>query len=169
MTKGRLLIVDDELSVRDSLAKWFSEEGYEVATAESASEALTRVAEQAFDVGLVDIKMRGTDGIELQRRLHEIYPDMLVIIMTGYASVETAIAALKNGAYDYVNKPLDPDEIAHLVAKAMSHRQTVQENARLKENIADLTHPTAIVGQSGAMQRIFEAIDTVGPTDATVL
>jgi DNA-binding NtrC family response regulator len=169
MTKGKLLIVDDELSVRDSLAKWFAEEGYEVGSAESANDALTRVAEQTFDVALVDIKMRGTDGIELQRRLQDICPDMLVIIMTGYASVETAIAALKNGAYDYVNKPLDPDEIAHLVDKAMSHRRTQQENARLKENIADLTHPTAMVGQSAGMQRIFEAIDTVGPTDATVL
>ena len=169
MNRGRLLIVDDELSVRDSLAKWFSEEGYYVAAAESASEALTRIAEQTFDVALVDIKMRGTDGIELQRRLHEIYPDMLVIIMTGYASVETAIAALKNGAYDYVNKPLDPDEIAHLVAKAMSHRQTQQENVRLKENIADLTPPTDIVGQGAAMKHIFEAIETVAPTDATVL
>src|SRR5450631_3430340 len=169
MIKGKLLIVDDELSVRDSLAKWFAEEGYDVATAESANEALTRVAEQTFDVALVDIKMRGTDGIELQRRLHEIYPDMLVIIMTGYASVETAIAALKNGAYDYVNKPLDPDEIAHLVGKAMAHRRTLLENTRLKETVADLTHPTDMIGQSSPMQRIFEAIDTVGPTDATVL
>jgi DNA-binding NtrC family response regulator len=169
MIKGKLLIVDDELSVRDSLAKWFAEEGYDVGTAESASEALTRVAETAFDVALVDIKMRGTDGIELQRRLHEIYPDMLVIIMTGYASVETAIAALKNGAYDYVNKPLDPDEIAHLVGKAMAHRHTLQENTRLKETVADMSHPTDIIGKSGAMERIFEAIETVGPTDATVL
>src|SRR3974377_1413084 len=169
MTKGRLLIVDDELSVRDSLAKWFLEEGSDVATAESANEALPRVAESAFDVALVDIKMRGTDGIELQRRLHEIYPDMLVIIMTGYASVETAIAALKNGRYDYVNKPLDPDEIAHLVAKAMAHRQTLQENVRLKETVADLAHPADIIGQSAAMKTGFEAIETVGPTDATVL
>src|SRR5450755_2514610 len=169
MTQGKLLIVDDELSVRDPLAKWFTEEGYEVATAENANEALTRVAEQAFDVALVDIKMRGTDGIELQRRLHEIYPDMLVIIMTGYASVETAIAALKNGAYDYVNKPLDPDEIAHLVGKAMAHRHTLLENTRLKETVADMARPTDIIGQSGAMERIFEAIETVGPTDANVL
>ena len=169
MTQGKLLIVDDELSVRDSLAKWFAEEGYEVATAESANEALTRVAETAFDVALVDIKMRGTDGIELQRRLHEIYPDMLVIIMTGYASVETAVAALKNGAYDYVNKPLDPDEIAHLVAKAMSHRHTQQENVRLKETVAEIAHPSDIIGQSAAMKKVFDAIETVGPTDATVL
>src|SRR5664280_414163 len=169
MTQGKLLIVDDELSVRDSLAKWFTEEGYEVATAENANEALTRVAEQTFDLALVDIKMRGTDGIELQRRLHEIYPDMLVIIMTGYASVETAIAALKNGAYDYVNKPLDPDEIGHLIAKAMSHRRTQQENTRLKETVAEIAHPSDIIGQSAAMKHVFDAIETVAPTDATVL
>src|ERR1700744_2934358 len=135
MTHGKLLIVDDEVSVRDSLAKWFAEEGYDVGTAENAKEALTRLAEQTYEVALVDIKMRGTDGIELQRRMHEIYPDMLVIMMTGYASVETAIAALKNGAYDYVNKPLDPDEIAHLISKAMAHRHTQQENVRLKETV----------------------------------
>src|ERR1035441_10599810 len=169
MTQGKLLIVDDELSVRDSLAKWFTEEGYEVATAENANEALTRVAEQTFDVALVDIKMRGTDGIELQRRLHEIYPDMLVIIMTGYASVETAVTALKQGAYDYVNKPLDPDEMAHLVAKAMSHRRTQQENTRLKETVAEITHPSDIIGQSAAMKHVFDSIETVAPTDATVL
>jgi two-component system, NtrC family, response regulator HydG len=167
--KGKLLIVDDEMSVRDSLAKWFSEEGYEVGTAENASEALTRVAETTYDVALVDIKMRGTDGIELQRRLHEIHPDMLVIIMTGYASVETAIAALKNGAYDYVNKPLDPDEIAHLIAKAMAHRHTQQENIRLKETVAEIARPSDIIGQSVAMKHVFDAIETVAPTDATVL
>ncbi len=169
MTQGKLLIVDDEISVRDSLAKWFTEEGYDVAMAESANEALTRVAEQTFDVALVDIKMRGTDGIELQRRLREIHPDMLVIIMTGYASVETAVAALKNGAYDYVNKPLDPDEITHLIAKAMSHRLTQKENTRLKETVAEIAGPSEIIGQGAAMKRIFDAVETVAPTDATVL
>ena len=169
MEKGKLLIVDDELSVRDSLAKWFGEEGYEVGTADSANEALTRVAVNTYDVALVDIKMRGTDGIELQRRLHEICPDMLVIIMTGYASVETAVAALKNGAYDYINKPLDPEETALLVAKALAHRRTQQENVRLKETVAEIARPSEIIGQSVAMKHIFDAIETVAPTDATVL
>jgi DNA-binding NtrC family response regulator len=169
MTQGKLLIVDDEPSVRDSLAKWFREEGYEVAAAESASQALTRIAAQTFEVALVDIKMRGTDGIELQRRLHEICPQTMVIIMTGYASVDTAVTALKNGAYDYVTKPLDPDELAHLVAKAISHRRTQEENIRLKETVAEIARPSEIVGQSTAMKRIFEAIETVAPTDATVL
>ncbi len=96
-------------------------------------------------------------------------PEMLVIMMTGYASVETAVTALKNGAYDYVNKPLDPDEIAHLVANAMSHRRTQQENVRLKETVAEIAHPPDIIGQSAAMKKVFDAIETVGPTDATVL
>jgi DNA-binding NtrC family response regulator len=168
-TQGKLLIVDDELSVRDSLGKWFREEGYEIGTAESASEALTRMAERHWDLALLDIKLRGTDGIELQRRLHEIDPDLTVIIMTGYASVETAVAALKNGAYDYVSKPLDPDEIAHLVRKALAHRQAEKENVRLRETVAEITRPQELVGQSAAMRKVLEAIETVGPTDATVL
>src|SRR5207302_95624 len=166
--QGKLLIVDDELSVRDSLGKWFREEGYDVGTAENASDALTHLAEHRWDAALVDIKMRGTDGIELQRRIHEIDSELIVIMMTGYASVETAVTALKNGAYDYVTKPLDPDEISHLVKKALAHKRTEQENIRLKETVAEVARPEDIIGQSSAMQKVFDAIETVGPTDATV-
>jgi DNA-binding NtrC family response regulator len=168
-SKGKLLIVDDELSVRDSLAKWFREEGYDMGTAENAQDALARMAEGRWDLALVDIKMRGTDGIELQRRMHEIDPEMVVIIMTGYASVETAVAALKNGAYDYVTKPLDPDDIAHQIQKALSHRKVERENVRLRETVAEVQRPPDLVGQSQAMQKVFDAIETVAPTDATVL
>ena len=167
--QGKMLIVDDELSVRDSLGKWFHEEGFQVSTAENANDALTRLAEQRWDVALVDIKMRGTDGIELQRRMHEIDPGLTVIMMTGYASVETAVAALKNGAYDYVTKPLDPDDIAHLVKNALAHKRTEQENVRLRETVAEVARPEDIVGQGTAMQKVFNAIETVAPTDATVL
>ncbi len=168
-TQGKLLIVDDELSVRDSLGKWFHEEGYEVTTLENANDALTQLAEQRWDVALVDIKMHGTDGIELQRRMHEVDPELIVIIMTGYASVDTAVAALKNGAYDYVTKPLDPDEIAHLVKNALAHRRVTQENVLLREAVAEVARPEDMVGQSGPMRKVFDAIETVGPTDATVL
>ncbi len=168
-TQGKLLIVDDELSVRDSLGKWFREEGYEVTTVENASDALTRLAEQRWDAALVDIKMHGTDGIELQRRMHEVDPELIVIIMTGYASVETAVTALKNGAYDYVTKPLDPDEIAHLVKNALTHKRTAQENVLLRETVAEVARPGELIGQSSAMRKVFDAIETVGPTDATVL
>jgi DNA-binding NtrC family response regulator len=168
-THGKLLIVDDELSVRDSLGKWFREEGYEVTTVENANDALTQLAEQRWDAALVDIKMHGTDGIELQRRMHEVDAELVVIMMTGYASVETAVTALKNGAYDYVTKPLDPDEIAHLVKNALAHKHAAQENILLRETVAEVARPGEIVGQSGPMRKLFDAIDTVGPTDATVL
>ena len=168
-TQGKLLIVDDELSVRDSLGKWFGEEGYEVTTVENAADALTRLAEQRWDAALVDIKMHGTDGIELQRRMHEVDPELVVIIMTGYASVETAVTALKNGAYDYVTKPLDPDEIAHLVRNALAHKRATQENVRLRETVAEVARPGELIGQSSRMRKVFDAIETVGPTDATVL
>jgi two-component system response regulator HydG len=166
--KGKLIVVDDELSVRDSLAKWFREEGYEVTIAESANEALTRVAEQTYDLALLDIKMRGTDGVELQRKLHELVPNLIVIMMTGYASVETAVTTLRNGAYDYITKPLDPEETAHLVAKALAHKRTELENVRLKEQIEEHAH-VDLVWRSDAMKKVNDAIETVAPTDATVL
>ena len=166
--KGKLLIVDDEFSVRDSLSKWFREDGYEVGTAEDASVALTLLNDGPWDAALLDIKMRGTDGIELQRRMHEVDPDMAVIMMTGYATVETAIEAMKNGAFDYLKKPLDPDEVTLRVEKAISLRRSKQENVRLRETVTEMTHPD-LIGQSTAMQKIFEAIETVAPTDATVL
>ena len=167
--KAKLLVVDDELIVRDSLNKWFHEEGYEVAVADCAQEALAKMAAGRFDLALVDIKMPGVDGVELQKRMHEIDPEMIVIIMTGYASVETAVAALKNGAYDYVSKPFDPDDMAHTVHNALAHKCVEKENERLRETVASVVRPQEMIGQSPAMIRVFEAIQTVGPTDATVL
>jgi len=167
--KGSILIVDDEPVVRDSLGKWLREEGYEVGTAENATEALKRLVDQRWDLALVDIKMPGTDGIELQRRFREIDPDLVVIIITGYASVETAVQALKQGAYDYVTKPFDPDDIAHLVRNAITHRRTQRENIRLREAVVAAALPTELVGKSAAMRRVLEAIETVAPTDVTVL
>jgi len=167
--KVNLLIVDDEFTVRDSLGKWFREEGFEVSVAGSAREALAHMAQHRFDLALVDIKMPGTDGVELQSRMREIAPQMVVIIMTGYASVETAVAALKNGAYDYVSKPFDPEDIAHTVRNALAHKRAEQENVRLRETVAAVARPHEIVGQSAAIRRVLEAIETVGPSEATVL
>jgi two-component system response regulator HydG len=168
--RGRILIVDDEPSVRDSLSRWFRDDGYEVGVAEGANDALTRLAEKRWDLALLDIRMRGTDGIELQRRIKEVDPDLTVIIMTGYASVDTAVTALKQGAYDYITKPVDPDDVAHLVQNALSHRRSREENVRLKEVVeTHAVHPAEIVGHSLAMRKLYESIETVGPTDATVL
>jgi DNA-binding NtrC family response regulator len=169
MSTPRILIVDDELVVRDSLARWFESEDFSVVTAQSATEGLEKLAHQNFDLALVDIKMPGIDGIELQQKLHQADPDMPVIIMTGYASVETAVRALKNGAYDYITKPFDPDDLVHLVRNAVSHRAATKEVAKLKENLAQVFPDTQLIGSSAGMRRVAEMVETVAASDATVL
>jgi len=172
-TSGNILIVDDEVVVRDSLLKWFALEGYQVRAAASGQEALSLLADgestPEFDVALLDIKMPGIDGIELQRRIHEANPDLMVIIMTGYATVETAVQALKQGAYDYITKPVDPDELSHLVAKAIEHRRARRQVERLREDLAEVLPTTDLIGRSAGMKKVSELISMVAPTDATVL
>jgi DNA-binding NtrC family response regulator len=167
--KGRILIVDDELVVRDSLQKWFDAEGYETGSAASGREALLMVQQKHYDLALLDIKMPGMDGMELQKRLREADPDLTVIIMTGYASVETAVQALKAGAYDYITKPIDPDELVHLVSNALGHKRYKREVERLRENLQEIYPDTRLIGNSPAMRRVLELIDMVAPTDTTVL
>jgi len=168
-TRGKILIVDDELVVRDSLGKWFASEGYTARPAGGAREALELIQQMEFDIALIDIKMPGMDGMELQSRLHEADPDLTVIIMTGYASVETAVQALKHGAYDYITKPVDPDELSHLVANALEHKRARREVVRLRENLQEVFPSTELIGKSPAMKKVTELIEMVAPTEATVL
>ena len=168
-TKGRILIVDDELVVRDSLSKWFTSEGYTAQPVPSAREALETVQQKEFDVALIDIKMPGMDGMELQARLKEADPELTVVMMTGYASVETAVQALKRGAYDYITKPVDPDELSHLVSNALEHKRARSEVARLRESLQEVLPGTGLIGSSPRMKKVVELIEMVAPTDATVL
>jgi two-component system response regulator HydG len=165
----KILIVDDEPVVRDSLGKWMKEEGFTVRAVASAHDALDGFQPHTWDVALLDIKMPGMDGIELQNRLREADPDLIVIVMTGYASVETAVQALKQGAYDYICKPFEPDELVHTINNALEHRRAKNEVVRLREHLEDAFPRTQIIGQSPAMKRVYELIGMVAPTDATVL
>jgi two-component system, NtrC family, response regulator HydG len=167
--KGRILIVDDELVVRDSLGKWFVSEGYTARPVSSAREALEVIQQAEFDIALLDIKMPGMDGMELQSRLREADPDLTVVMMTGYASVDTAVQALKHGAYDYITKPVDPDELSHLVANALEHKRARREVVRLRENLQEVFPSTELIGKSPAMKKVVELIEMVAPTEATVL
>jgi len=166
---GSILIVDDEPVVRESLEQWFMDEGYRVCVASNGKDALAALTKQPFDLALLDIKMPGMDGMELQGRLHEADPDLPVIIMTGYASVETAVAALKQGAYDYVTKPVDPDELSHAVAKAIEHHRAKQELANLRESMEEMRPASDFTGRSAAMQKVQNFIEMAAPTDSTVL
>ncbi len=164
-----ILIVDDEKVVRDSLTKWFREDGFSVAAAENAAEALRHLQAQRWPIILLDIKMPGMDGMELQQRIREIDPAATIIFITAHASVDTAVQALKAGAFDYITKPIDPDHLSHLIANAMKQRQLAGENVKLKEQIAEFYKADEIIGDSPQMQKVFELIQTVAKTDTTVM
>jgi two-component system, NtrC family, response regulator AtoC len=167
--QSSLLIVDDEPVVRDSLSKWFRQDGFRVDSAEDASHALKKMNEGPWDVILLDIKMPGMSGLELQKRLHEIDPAVTVIMITAFASVESAVQALKDGAFDYVTKPVDPDHLSHLVQNAIRQKKLADENAQLRQHISNLAHEDTIVGNSAEMKKVMELAKTVAQTDTTVM
>ncbi|MBM4338645.1 MAG: sigma-54-dependent Fis family transcriptional regulator [Deltaproteobacteria bacterium] len=164
-----ILIVDDEFSVRDSLYNWFKVEGYRVDTAENASEALRKLQEGPWDIALLDIKMPGMDGIELQKHIKRIDKTIVVIIITAYATVDTAVEAMKDGAFDYISKPIDPDKLSVLIRNAINHRRLVAENIQLKQKVEELSLQDEIIGASPQIKKILEMIEVVSQTDATVL
>ena len=164
-----ILIVDDEASVRDSLYQWFKADGYRVDTADEANSALKKLQENPWDIILLDIKMPGMDGIELQHRIKQIDQNIVTIIITAYAAVDTAIQALKDGAFDYVTKPIDPDDLSRLIRNAVEKRRLVTENMQLRQQIEELLPPDEVVGESPAMKKVMEMVNTVAKTDSTVM
>ena len=164
-----ILIVDDEASVRDSLYQWFKNDGYRVDTAADAASSLKKLQENPYDIILLDIKMPGMDGIELQNRIKQIDKDIVTIIITAYASVDTAIQALKDGAFDYVTKPIDPDDLGRLIRNAIEKRRLVTENIQLRQQIEELLLPDEVVGESPPIKKVMETVNTVAKTDSTVM
>jgi DNA-binding NtrC family response regulator len=169
MTGRRILIVDDELSVRSSLGEWFQEDGFQVETAEDGEAALRAMDKGPYDIVLLDLKMPGMDGIAVQKRVREIDPGANIIILTAYASVQTAVEALKLGAFDYVTKPVDPVELSALVRNALRTRDLAEENVRLKEKVTELTQAAPILAVSPGMEHVLEMIRTVAETDSSVV
>lgn len=168
MTK-KILVVDDEKIFRESLFHWFEEEGFDVTPVDSGEEALKVYDVDKFDIILLDIKMPGMSGLELLAKIRQIDPNATVIMITAFASVSTAIQALKEGAYDYVTKPVDPDELTHLIHKALKDKELLRENIKLRERIDDLIKPDNLIGESPQMRKIYELINTVANADTTVL
>lgn len=164
----RLMIVDDERHVRESLAHWFTEDGYDVVTAASGQEALDTIGRWDVDVIVSDIKMPGMDGLELQNRIHEKNPQAAIILVTAYASVATAVQALKEGAYDYMVKPFDPEQLSQVVARAYEKVHLTTENTTLKQRLA-AAEPPFVVGTSREMGQVMELVDMVSPTETSVL
>ncbi|MBC8327721.1 MAG: sigma-54-dependent Fis family transcriptional regulator [Planctomycetes bacterium] len=165
----RVLIVDDEAVVRDSLGAWLRQDGYQVHTVASASEARRELEADGYAIALIDIQMPGTDGLTLLPELLARDPSLTCIIMTAYASVDTAVQALKSGAYDYLVKPFDPDELTHLIRRALDHRSLQDENLQLRGRLEEATQAPPIAGCSEATKELLAHIEKIAPTDATVL
>jgi len=164
-----ILVVDDEFSVRDSLTKWFRSDGYQAESAADATEALKKLQAGPWDIVFLDIKMPGIDGMELQQRIKNVNPEIVIVMLTGYASIDTAVKSLKEGAYDYITKPVDPDYLTHLIEKIVQQRDLLKENVLLKETIQELYMTDQIIGESPEMLKVFELMKAVAPTDTPVL
>ncbi len=164
-----ILIVDDEDSVRDSLYNWFIDDGYRVECAENAKKALSLLNENEYDIVLADIKMPGMDGMEMHRRIKALPRVPIVIIMTAFASVDTAVQALKEGAFDYVTKPFDPDDLSHLIRNASTQVALKAENENLREKITNLIDVEDIVGESDALKKVLKEVEQVAPADSSVI
>lgn len=167
--KPRILVVDDEAAVRESLNDWLMEDDYEVGLAASGEDAVSMAQENSWDLILLDLKMPGMDGLETLKRLKKMMPEAEVLMMTAFATIDTAVQAMKEGAFDYLVKPFDPDEIEMHIKKIVEHKELVLENILLRQKLEEKYKYGEIIGKSGAMQEVFELITRIAPTDSTVL
>ncbi len=167
--KGSILVVDDEEIVRDSLASWLEEDGYRVDTAPDGQTALAKLREQAYAVLLVDLKMPGMDGLQVLAEARRLQPDAPVIIMTAYATVDTAVQAMKQGAYDYLVKPFEPEELSMMVGK-LTHTQALRrENILLRKALKRRFEFKDMLSKSPKMDAVFELARTAAKSNSTVL
>ena len=164
-----VLLVDDHKPFRDSLAKILEGEGFRVFPANDGEEALDILRHEFIQLVLTDLKMPKMDGVELLKVAKTIRPEVEVILITGYGTVDTAVTAMKEGAYDYIQKPFKPREILKLVRKASEKQSLVLENRILQERIKDFQKFEKIVGRSPAMKKVLEIVAQVAPSLATVL
>ncbi len=167
--KTRILIVDDETAIRESLKDWLLEDGYTIDLASCGEDAVAMAEKKNWDIILLDLKMPGMDGLETMEKLKEARPETEILMMTAFATIDTAVKAIKQGAFDYLVKPFDPDEVDMQIKKIVNHKQLVMENILLRQQLEEKSRYDEIIGRSDAMQEIFDLISRVAPTDSTVL
>ncbi|HON18686.1 MAG TPA: sigma-54 dependent transcriptional regulator [Salinivirgaceae bacterium] len=161
-----ILVVDDETSIRNTLKEILEYEGFNVILSADGQEALEQINDNPIDIVLCDIKMPGMDGIELLERILQNHPDIPVIMISGHGNVDTAVEAIKKGAFDYISKPLDLNRLLVTIRNALDRSELIQETRQLKKKI---NHNWEIVGKSPAIIRVKEMIERVAPTEARVL
>ena len=169
MEQVRILIVDDELVIRESLSGWLKRDGYDITTVPSGEDAVQILKTSSFDILLLDIQLDGMSGMEVLSHVKEEYPDIDVIMITAFGSVPSAVQAMKSHAFDYILKPFDPDELGLLIKRLVDHRARIKENTFLKEEYEERTRFESMIGQSESMQRIFRLIEDIKDADSPVL
>ncbi len=165
----KLLVVDDEEVIRDVLRTLLEREGYEVTTASDATEALALFEAESYDAVLLDLMLPDRPGLEVLRELRRRDPDVVVVIVTAYSSIEGAIEAMREGAFHYIPKPFQNQEVLLTVAKGAQARQLTEENRRLKEELSRRYGLGRIVGKSEGMRKVFELVRLAGPSKSTIL
>src|SRR5512145_1634585 len=167
--RTRILVVDDEEIVRESLGGWLEKDGYTVAVCPDGPSALKRMQGERWSILIVDLKMPGMDGLQVLEEAKRQQPDLAVVIMTAYATVDTAVAAMKAGAYDYLVKPFDPEELSIMMQKIVSQQTLVRENAVLRQALKQEYRFRDLLSKSPAMQAVFELAKTAARSNSTIL
>jgi DNA-binding NtrC family response regulator len=167
--RSRIFVVDDELNIREALVTLLEKRHYDVRGAASAEDALEQLETSPADLVLTDLKMPGMGGMEFVRRLKQKWPEIEVLVMTAFGSIETAVESMRCGAYDYVTKPIDRERLAVVVEKALERHALACENKQLKDRLATRTRFDQMVGESEPMQRMYSLVEMVADSDATVL
>lgn len=169
ITGGRILVIDDEINIRGALVTLLEKKEYQVRGAGSGEEALELLESAAADLVVTDLKMPGMGGMEFLRRLKQKWPDIEVLVMTAYGSIDTAVEAMRRGAYDYLTKPIDRERFPLVVEKALEHHALAFENKQLKDRLETRTRFDHMVGESEPMQQVYSLVGMVADSDVTVL
>ncbi len=167
--RTRILVVDDEEIVRESLAEWLAKDGYHVETAPDGNAAVEALDREPWAILLVDLKMPGMDGLGVLDHARKVQPSTVVVIMTAYATIETAVTAMKNGAYDYLVKPFDPEELTLMITKIVRQQEMLRENQLLRKALKKEHRFRDLVSESPAMQSVFELAKTAARSQSTIL
>ncbi|MFO7956771.1 MAG: sigma-54 dependent transcriptional regulator [Candidatus Brocadiia bacterium] len=166
---ARILVADDDAAMRDSCRQVLEREGLSIEEAADGDEALQRLAARAYELVLLDLKMPGTDGMDVLKHIKDRHNGTAVVVITGYPSIDTAVEAMKLGATDFLPKPFSRESLTVIVQKALDYTRLEEENRRLRRHIEAVTPPTEIVGETPEMRRIYDLMRRVAPTDSTVL
>ncbi|HSK10598.1 MAG TPA: sigma-54 dependent transcriptional regulator [Vicinamibacterales bacterium] len=167
--RTRILIVDDEEIVRESLSAWLEKDGYTLATAQDGETAIERIRAQRWSILLVDLKMPGIDGLQVLEEARKLQPEAAAVIMTAYATVDTAVAAMKLGAYDYLVKPFDPEELSLMIQKIVTQQALVRENVLLRKVLKREYRFRDLISKSPGMQAVFDLARTAARSPSTIL